>query len=124
MHADGLVGLGENDAALDDVLQLADVAWPVVVHAGGQGTVGESQGLLAVLLVKTLDEVLGEQRDIVAPLAQGGNRHRKDVQPVVQVGAELAGLDGFHQVFVGGGDDPHVDLAGAVVAHPFQLALL
>ncbi|MNO06590.1 hypothetical protein D3C81_2284170 [compost metagenome] len=46
--ADALVGVGDDHTALDQVLQFADIAWPVVAHAGLQGLVGEPQGVLAV----------------------------------------------------------------------------
>lgn len=58
LYADALVVLGEDDVALDDVLQLADIALPAVVHAGLHGAVGEAEGFLTVSVVKARDEML------------------------------------------------------------------
>ena len=36
-----------------------------------------------------LDEVAGEQRNVFGPLAKGRDMDWKDVQPVVEIGAEI-----------------------------------
>ena len=54
----------------------------------------------------------------------GGQVDRHDVEAVVQVLAEPAGVDLVEQVAVGGGDDPGVDLDGLGVADALELALL
>ncbi|MNM75975.1 hypothetical protein D3C81_877780 [compost metagenome] len=71
-----------------------------------------------------LQEVLGQQRDVLLPRAQWRDLHREHVEAVEQVGAEAPGLHRLGQVLVGGGDHPHVDLARAVAADPLQLAFL
>ncbi|MNP21759.1 hypothetical protein D3C76_1143910 [compost metagenome] len=109
--ADALVGVGDDHAALDQVLQFADIAWPVIPHAGFQGLVGEAQGGLAIGRVQAREEVLRQQRDVFLALAQRGDEHRVDIQPVVEVGAEAAFLHGLGEVLMGGGNHPHVHLA-------------
>src|SRR5439155_25580062 len=47
-----------------------------------------------------------------------------DVQPVIQVLAEAPRLHLGLEVLVGGREDAHVDLQGAVAADPLELALL
>ena len=59
---------------------------------------------------EAVEEVLDEQRDVLAPIAQRRQRDRDDVEPVEQVLAELAVRDRLLQVAVGRGDDPDVDL--------------
>ena len=54
----------------------------------------------------------------------GGQVDRDDVEPVVQVLAEPAGVDLVEQVAVGRRDDPRVDLDGPGVADPLELPLL
>ena len=39
------------------------------------------------------EEVLGEQRDVVAPLAQGRDGDGQDLQAEIEILAKLAGLD-------------------------------
>ena len=57
-----------------------------------------------------LEEVHGQQRDVLGPLAQRGQVDPDHVEPVEQVGAESALLDLILQDLVGGRDDPDVDL--------------
>ena len=70
-----------------------------------------------------LQEVLGEQRDVVAPVAQRRDRHGDDVQAVVEVLAEAPLAHGGPQILVGGGDQAQVDLQRPP-AEPLDLALL
>ena len=57
------------------------------------------------------DEVLDEQRDVLAPLAQRRQRDRDDVDAVEEILAERSRLDRLGEIAVRGGDDAHVDLA-------------
>ena len=61
-------------------------------------------------LVQLGQELLGQQLDVVAPLAQRRQLDREDVQAVVQVLAQLARRDRLLDAAAGGGDDAHVDL--------------
>ena len=78
------------------------------------------------------EEALGEQGDVLAPVAQGGDLDGDDVEAVEEVLAERAGAGALAEVAVGGGDDPHVDRAllaradgahGAALEHVQQLGL-
>ena len=53
--------------------------------------------------------MLGEQRDVLAALAQRRHEDRDDVEAEVEVLAEAAGLDLAGQVLVGGREHAHVD---------------
>ena len=69
---------GHGGGAVDAVFQLADVAGEL---AGGQdvhGAVGEMQ-IALVFLVEALEEGVGEQRDVVAAVAQRRHEDRHDV---------------------------------------------
>lgn len=68
--------------------------------------------------------MVGQHRDVVRPLAQRRQRHRRHVQPVIEVFAEPAFADGAGQVYVGGGDHPHVHLQRLARSHAGDLALL
>ena len=71
-----------------------------------------------------LEEVLHEQRDVLAALAQRRQLHRDHVQPVEEILAERAVGDHLREVAVGRGDDAHVDLDRVRVADALELALL
>ena len=68
--------------------------------------------------------VAAQQRDVVGAVAQRRRAQRHDVQPEVQVLAELAGRDRRLQIAVGRGDDAHVDLQRLLAADARELARL
>ena len=107
------LGLGVQDEdALDDVAELADVAGPVVLLERGEGGVGDLDVGAAVLLAELGEELAGEERDVFLAVAQGRDVEGDDVEAVEEVFAEVAAGDLFFEVFVGGGDDAGVDVDG------------
>src|SRR5882724_732507 len=83
----------EREAALDDVLQLADVPRPVVrdqaLHGGRLDGLGRDVECLRVVPATRL----GEQRNVLAPLAQRRHRDLHHVQTIVQIRAETSLAD-------------------------------
>jgi len=71
-----------------------------------------------------LQEVVHQQRDVVAAAIQGRQIDRDDVQPVVEVGAEAALGHLLLEIAVGRGDHPQVDLDRLARTHRIDLALL
>ena len=69
-------------------------------------------------------KILNQQRNILAALAQGRNKHGESVEAVIQIGAKAALLHGFLQALVGGRHHAHIDFAGLAAAHALKLALL
>ena len=106
------------------VLQLPDVAGPVVALEHGQGLRGDAAHLLAELLAELLEEVGDEQRDVLAALAQRRQVDRDDVEAVEEVLAHRPLRHRRLEVAVGGGDEPHVGLDVLRVADAPDLALL
>ena len=80
----------QHHRALDDVLQLADVARPAVVHQQVERLRLELDAGLAVLRAVLLEEVLRQRRNVVLALPQRRQVDVDDVQPVVEVLAEPA----------------------------------
>jgi hypothetical protein len=74
--------VGQDDGAIDRVLQLADVAGPVVGGEQGQGLGAGADHALAFLDIEAADEVLDQGRDVLAPLAQGRRLDGEDVQAI------------------------------------------
>src|SRR5581483_11494935 len=79
---------------------------------------------LAVLGADLVEEVLGEERDVLAPIAERRHRHLEDVEAEEEVGPEAPVADHVVQVAVSRGDDPDVDLDGVAAADAPDLALL
>src|SRR5579863_5405101 len=113
-----------DDAALDDVLQLPDIARPVIPRQSHHDVLGNRLDGFALLPGKRFDEVFHEKGNIVEPFAQRRQRDGKDVQPVKEIGPELPFLDQTSQVLVSRGDDTHINLDRMTTARPLELPLL
>ena len=83
------VAAREHDRALDDVLELAHVARPLVSEQPPHRLGRDILDALARLAGVTPQERANQQRDVVDALAQRRQRHREDVEPVVEILAEL-----------------------------------
>ena len=108
----------EDGGALEDVLQLADVARPRVRHQPAECRRVDAVKPPGDPRRELVEEVLRQQRNILGPLAERRELDREDAEPVVQVFAERLLADGLLEVAVGGGDDPDVDLSGATCRRP------
>src|SRR5262245_11370564 len=73
--------VGDGEGALDDVLEFAHVARPVVADERRQRLGGETLGRVGAVGVP-LEEDSCEGRDVLAPLAQGRERDVEDVEAV------------------------------------------
>ncbi len=115
---------GHHHGALDNVLQLADIAVPRQRHQHLHGIGGDGGDSAAHPLGNLSDEEVDQQRNILAPLAQGRQLDGKDVEPVVEVTAKALVLDHGEQIAVGSGHQPYIHRDRIAVAHPLQLVLL
>ena len=107
------LGLGvEDQDALDEIAELADVAGPVVLAQGGEGVFGHLDVRSAVLLAELLQEFLDEERDVFLAIAERRHEEGDDVEAVEEVFAEVAAGDLFFEILVGRGDDSDVDVDG------------
>src|SRR5450759_3631337 len=114
----------EHHGALDGVLELADVARPVGGLERFQHARLDAVDPLARALRVLADEMIDQQRDVVAPLAQRRDVDGDHVQAIVQIFLEPAVAHHLPDVPVGGGDDAHVDLVAALRAERLELPLL
>lgn len=111
LRADQLL-LAEHVEALDEVLQLADVAGEGVGQQEVQGGRGELEGVRAqelalLVLQQELDQPFHFQ---AAPLLQGRQLQVNDGQAVVEVPAEAALFAALLHILVSGGEEAHVNL--------------
>ena len=113
----------ERRRLLDHVLELADVAGPGVLDEA-RHRLGRERLRRAGAPGEAGEEVRGEERDVLAALAQRRDPDRHHGEPVVEVLAEAALGDRAAQVLVRRRDDPHVDLDRRRLADPPDLALL
>src|SRR5205807_6042009 len=114
----------EDHGALERVAQLADVARPAVL-AEDLHRLGRHAGeLLPALAAEAIDEVLHEERNVVAPLLERRERDLEDVETEEEVFAEAARLDLFLEVAVGGADHANVDVDLALAPEPAEPLVL
>jgi hypothetical protein len=118
------LAVAHDQQPLHGVAQLPHVAGPGVRLEGRLGTGIELRRPAAVLLAPAADEMPGQQRDVLAPLAQRGQAHREDVEPVEEILSEAPRGDLDLEVAVRRRDHAHVHLDRRVLPHPPALLLL
>src|SRR5262245_411204 len=112
-----LPSVREHDQPAHHVLQLANVARPRVLPEELQDLRLQLHVAL-VLSVEDPEEQRGQRRDLLAALAERGHPDLHDVQPIVEILAKLAVLQGVLEVPVGGCHDPHIDVDELAAADP------
>src|SRR5262249_25235137 len=113
-----------DDHALDDVLELSDIAWIPIARHALECVVAQAEVVAPEKLRVATYEVPSEEGNLFRSLAQGRHDDLDHVQPIVEVVAKAAGRHGLFQVLVGGGQDPHIDLDGGAASQAGELAVL
>src|ERR1700761_2595072 len=99
---------GKGTGSIERILQLAYIPGPFVLDQRAQGIVAQGVGG-AGLTGQPLQEMGGEQRNVLFPLAQWRNSQVNDAKAVIEVLAEAALFDHGGKITVGGGKDADVD---------------
>lgn len=121
VRRDGVFG-GEEDEALNDVAQLADVAGPGVAEQFGDGFWREQFFFPAILRGDLASEMGDQVWKILGALAKRRQGQGKDVDTVVEIAAKLVLFDEFVEISVRGDDGAHIDLDGLVAADTLNFA--
>ena len=122
----GLDGFGirQDRGALDGVLKLADVAGPGVA-AQGRGSIGrEAQIRFAEFAAEAVEKVVRQQQDVFAALAECRNRDGHGGNAEVEILAKRFRGHRFAQIFVGSGQNAHVNIHQLRSADALEAALL
>src|SRR5581483_6395049 len=124
-----VLGVDRRPAALDrgareDVPQLADVPRPVVEAEARERLGGDALESAPDLARDLGEEPLRDERDVVAALAERRERHRRDVEPEVEVLAEPPSAHERLEVAVSRGHDPCPEGARVALAEALVLPLL
>ena len=120
----GDVEAAQNHGPLQQVAQFAAVARPVVALQKGHFFVAQLNGRQAQRGGQLGHEVRNQVGQVFAVFAQRGQGEIDDLEPVIQVGAEVATVHGLGQIAVGGGDDAHVHGHALVAAHGLDVHLV
>ncbi len=109
---------------LQRVLQFADVAGPVIRKNGLQRIIRQLLDLLASLFRNPSQERIGEQRDILTPIAKRRKVDRDDVEPIVQVRAEVTAANLFLEILIRRSDYPNINRNRRRPSHRQRFAFL
>src|SRR2546426_5327804 len=118
------LAFAQHDGTLDHVLQLTDIARPVVRLQECHRALLDARDLLAGALREPFHEVLNEDWYVVHALPQGRDRDRKHIQSIEQIGAGCAARDRGLEILIRGDDHAHVHRDRMTAADPLDLALL
>src|SRR3984885_2183029 len=116
----GLAG-GEDEGALDYVLEFAHVAGPAFGAQKRECFVRQKRGRRP--RGKFSERVFGEFCDIGGTLAQWRDRQRKGREPVIKILAEFPFPHQREQIDVGGRDYPHIYMDQLRAAQALELSL-
>src|SRR5450830_213959 len=112
------------DGPLDAVLQLANVPRPVIAHEDVDRRRRDTPHVLAMPRRVLLDEVVRQEGDVGAPVAQGRQEDREHVEAVEKILAEAPLRHRGFEVPVRRGHEADVDRNRMKAAEPFELPLL
>src|ERR1700730_5757111 len=116
--------LTQDGRALERVVKLADVAWPLVVQQHLPRVWRETCGRAPRRSVEVLQECVGQKRDVAAALAQGRQSDIEDLQPIKQILPEAAVRDRPLQVTVARGNHADIGFNGPRATESLKLPLL
>src|SRR5688500_7897757 len=85
-----LVAFRHNDGAVDRVLQFAYVAGPVVLDQTLQRSLTQRSLRQFITLRGHAQELVRQQRDVFATIAQRRNIHRNNSQAIEEISAEVS----------------------------------
>ena len=122
--AETLTSGGEDDTTFDDILQFANVAWPVVLLQSFHHIIWNALDDLTLLSGEFLHEMSCEQRNVHHPIAKGREVDGEYVQPVIEICAELSFPHQTSEILIGGCDYSHVNVQSVAATEPLELLFL
>src|SRR5579859_4640663 len=118
------VFIAENNVALDQIFQFANVAGPMIFFQLRHQFTGKRLGTAVVLAIVILEEVRDEIRNVVGAFAQWRQMQIHDVDAVKQVGTEGAVFNLLFEFAVRGADYAHFDFLVFLRADAAELTVL
>ena len=120
---DEIAGGGDGGAG-EHVLELADVAGPIVVEEHDLGAAGQAEKRFTIGFAILLEEMLDENRDIFGAVGESGNAQFDGTEAIVKILAEAPGEDLGAKIAIGGGDQAHIHGADFGRADALDFAIL
>src|SRR5258705_3231661 len=94
---------------LNDVFELADIAWPRIASKQPVGFRGDDLDVLIVYRREVGKKMIGEHRNGARALSQRRHADMKNIETIEKVFAEMFFRDSFLEVFVGRSDDSDIN---------------
>src|SRR5262249_23166392 len=116
--------VGDDQRALDGVLQFTDVAGPAVHQQELASLFGQPCLTASHPFSELAEEVVGQYEHVTVPLSQGGQMNAKYRESIVEIRAKTAIPDDALHVSVGGRDQADIGLEGRRSADALVLTLL
>src|SRR6266436_3937281 len=114
----------ENHITLYEILQLAQVARPGIIHRRIEKVLGRSRWRLAEFLAVLLQEMTEKKRYLSCPLPEWRHVDGQNVQPVIEIFAEASCLHRFVNVNVCCSQHAYVGFHQVPSAQPRILVIL
>ncbi len=114
----------KDHSTLNDIFQLPNIAWPVVLLQEFHGTWREIMHLLALAMASLRQEVFDQKGDVIPAFAQGRQMKHNATETVIEICTKDAGFHTGFQVGVGRGDDTDINGSGHSAADPADFPLL
>src|SRR5215471_10092050 len=121
---DDVLFVAQNQIALHEIAQLAQIAGPTVAEALPQQGVRDRQGIGSERGRQAFHVMRQQPRDLFPALAERRDGDGKRTEAVIKVLAKLALCDGFLNVNVGRRQDSGIDLDIGAPAEPEEPAIL
>src|SRR4030095_5289961 len=118
------VAIAENDGPLDDVLQLTNVARPLICLEELHRPTLDRPDFLGFSSRIAVDQIFDEQGNVTHAISQRWDLDRKHIQPIKEILPEGAGGHGRLEVAIRCGQNSDVDRDRMTTADTLQFPLL
>ncbi len=114
----------EHKSSFNFILQLTDIAGPIVRHQQRERLRGNAGDASALQPVEAGDELLHQQRDVLLAAAQRRQFHAHDVDAIVKILTKNAEAYLLHQIFVRGHQNSYIHTLRTRRAQGFKRTFL
>ena len=119
-----LFPIGEDDCTLDRILELPNIARPIVAGQREHRVFSKAVDRLVVFICIQLQEVHGQKLHVVLALTKRRNSNIDDIQAIEKIFAKALLFDFLVQIFVGRSENPDVGVDGPCSTETLEFAVL
>ena len=109
--------IGKDGRPFDDVFQLPDIAFPVMLLQVGEEVLAHSVDAFSPFGSEHLQKISGDEGNVFFSIPQRRQGDGKYIEAIVEVFPELAFRSFLLQISIGGGDDTDIHFCGAGIPY-------